>query len=59
MVPVVDRLSTTTKDNLLESGRISRNAKVNTRKRWQKPSPPVDIWAWEVGNVWASVEMVE
>ncbi len=24
-----------------------------------KPSPPVDIWVWEVGNVWASVEVVE
>jgi hypothetical protein len=59
MVPVVDRLSRTTKDNLLESGRLSRNAKLNTRKWWQNPPPPVDIWVWEVGNVWASVEMVE
>ncbi len=30
-VRVVDPLSRTTKDNLLESGRISRSAKVNTR----------------------------
>jgi len=28
---VVDPLSRTTKDNLLEAGRLSRNAKVNTR----------------------------
>ena len=30
-VRVVDPLSRTTKDNLLESARLSRNAKVNTR----------------------------
>lgn len=30
-VRVVDPLSRTTKDNLLESGRISRSAEVNTR----------------------------
>ncbi len=31
MVRLVEPLSKTTKDNLLESARLSRNAKVNTR----------------------------
>ena len=31
MVRLVEPLSETTKDNLLESARLSRNAKVNTR----------------------------